>query len=471
MQQTQTITNGVGADWHAVARDHVVAMRAYFESGATQPIEWRLGQLKAIDRFLVEREADILRALAEDLGKPAMEGFAAEVGLTRMELKYTIKRLRKWMRPTRVPTPLVAQPGKSFIHHEPLGVVLIISPWNYPFQLLMAPLIGAIAAGNCAMLKPSEVATKTSALFAHWIPKYLDTSAVKVMQGAIPETTALLEQHWDHIFYTGNGTVARIIMQAAAKHLTPVTLELGGKSPCLVDEDADLDEAAKRIVFGKFYNAGQTCVAPDHVLVHDKVHDALINRMVTALREFFGDNPQNSADYGRIINERHHGRIVKLLNSGSTVVGGEHDVADRYIAPTILRDVSEDDPVMQEEIFGPVLPVLSVANMKSAIASVNRRDKPLALYIFSKNKAIQDEIIAHTSAGGTTVNHVWMHLAVPELPFGGVGPSGMGAYHGKASFEVFSHRRSILRKPSGLEPPIMYPPYTDWKLRLIRLFV
>ena len=318
------------------------------------------------------------------------------------------------------------------------------------------------------MIKPSEMAPNVSALLAKWLPRYLDPKAIQVMEGGVPETTALLREKWDHIFYTGNGRVGRIVMEAAAKHLTPVTLELGGKSPCIVDESADLDTTAKRIVHGKFVNAGQTCVAPDYVLVHDRVHDALINRMVSAIREFYGDDPQKSPDFARIIDERHHARLTRLLREADVVTGGETDLADRYIAPTILKNVKEDASVMQEEIFGPILPVISVPNIDSAIAFVNRRAKPLALYAFARNKDAQDRILAKTSAGGTTINHVWLHLSVPELPFGGVGESGMGAYHGRHSFETFSHRRSVLKKPTLADLPILFPPYAAWKLRWLK---
>jgi aldehyde dehydrogenase (NAD+) len=321
------------------------------------------------------------------------------------------------------------------------------------------------------MLKPSEVSSNVSSLIAQWLPKYLDPGAVKVMEGGIPETTALLRERWDHIFYTGNATVGRVIMAAAAKHLTPVTLELGGKSPCIVDESADLNAAAKRIVYGKFFNAGQTCVAPDYVLVHDHVHDALVSRMVSAIREFYGDDPKQSPDYARIINERHHARLTRLLDGGRVVTGGETEVSERYIAPTILKDVREDDAVMREEIFGPILPVLSVPSIESAIELVNRHAKPLALYVFSRDQVTQERVLARTSAGATTINHVWLHLGVPELPFGGVGESGMGAYRGRHSFETFSHRRAVLKKWSLPDPPILFPPYSDRKLRWIKKLV
>jgi acyl-CoA reductase-like NAD-dependent aldehyde dehydrogenase len=296
----------------------------------------------------------------------------------------------------------------------------------------------------------------------------MDRRAVAVVEGGVPETTALLEEKWDHIFYTGNGTVGSVVLQAAAKHLTPVTLELGGKSPCIVDETADLDSAAKRIVYGKFFNAGQTCVAPDYVLVHDEVHDALVNRMVSSIRELYGDEPKNSPDFARIINDRHHARLTRLLDGGDIVTGGETDSEQRYVAPTILRNVKEDDPVMQEEIFGPILPVISVAEVGEAIERVNRKPKPLALYFFSRNEEAQERVLRETSAGGTTVNHVWMHVGVSALPFGGVGASGMGSYHGRHSFETFSHKRGVLKKPTFGDLPLAFPPYTPWKRRWLR---
>jgi len=446
----------------------VGALRAYFETGATKPLSWRLSQLDALEHFLKEREQDILDALRADLGKPAAEAFGAEIGLTLSEIRLTRKKLASWMKPERVRTSLLAMPGRSYIYREPLGVTLIIAPWNYPFQLVVLPLIGAIAAGNCAVVKPSEISPNVSALIAKWLPKYLDRRAVQVVEGGVPETTALLREKWDHILYTGNGTVGRIVMEAAAKHLTPVTLELGGKSPCIVDESADLDVAAKRIVYGKFFNAGQTCVAPDYVLVHDHVHDALINRMVSMIREFYGDDPKQSPDFARIVNERHHARLTRLLGNTDVVTGGETDVSDRYIAPTILKNVKEDDAVMQEEIFGPILPVISVSSVESAIGFVNRHEKPLALYVFAGDEAAQDRVLSGTSAGGTVLNHVWLHLSVPELPFGGVGESGMGAYHGRQSFETFSHRRSVLKKPTLPDPPILFPPYSARKLHWLK---
>jgi aldehyde dehydrogenase (NAD+) len=449
----------------------VSSLRHHFASGATQSLSWRLSQLAALEHFLMEREADICDALQADLGKPATEAFASEIGLPISELRLVRRNLHRWMRPERVRTSLAAFPGRSYVYREPLGVTLIIGAWNYPLQLLLLPLIGAIAAGNCAVLKPSELAPKASALVAKWLPKYLDRRAVQVVEGGVPETTALLDQSWDHIFFTGSGAVARIVMEAAARHLTPVTLELGGKSPCIVDSSADLDTAAKRIVYGKFFNAGQTCVAPDYVLVHEEVHDSLVNRMVSAVREFYGDDPKQSRDFARIVDQRHHTRLTRLLDGGDVVTGGVVDASERYVAPTILRNVREDDAVMQEEIFGPILPVISVPSLDSAIAFVNRHPKPLALYLFSRDQDAQERVITRTSAGGTTLNHVWLHVGVPQLPFGGVGESGMGAYHGRHSFETFSHRRSVLKKPTFADLPLLFPPYSARKLRWIKKLV
>lgn len=446
----------------------VGALRRHFETGATKSLAWRRSQLDALEHLLLEREADFFAALRADLGKPTTEAFTSEIGVTLSELRFVRRNLRRWMRPERVRTSWVAMPGRSYIYREPLGVTLIIGAWNYPVQLVLLPLVGAIAAGNCVVLKPSEVSPNVAALLAKWVPKYLDPKAIQVVEGGVPETSALLREKWDHIFYTGNGKVGSIVMQAAAKHLTPVTLELGGKSPCIVDESADLDLAAKRIVYGKFFNAGQTCVAPDYVLVHEHVHDALLNRMVSAIREFYGDDPQQSPDYGRIVNERHHARLTSLLNGADVVAGGESDVSDRYIAPTLLKNVREDDVVMQEEIFGPILPVISISSIDSAIGYVSRRDKPLALYVFARDESVQNRVLAGTSAGGTTVNHIWLHLGVPELPFGGVGPSGMGSYHGRRSFETFSHQRAVLKKPTLPDPPLLVPPYSARKLRWIK---
>lgn len=443
-------------------------LRTTFNKGRTHSFAWRDRQLAGLHRMLREQEASILQALNTDVGKPELEGFMSEVAYCLGEVELARSKLKSWMKPERVSSPMVLQPGSSYIHKDPLGVVLIISPWNYPLGLLIAPLIGALAAGNCAVIKPSEVAAATSALVAELLPRYVDTEAVRVVEGAVEETTALLEQRFDHIFYTGNGRVGRLVMAAAAQHLTPVTLELGGKSPCIVDADVDLEVTLQRICWGKFANAGQTCVAPDYILAHRKIHDRLLEGLRRTVIDFYGDDPQKSSDFGRVVNERHHRRLMALMDSGEPVVGGQADEADRFIAPTVLKNVQPDSPAMADEIFGPILPVLTVESIQEAIEFVNARPKPLALYIFSNNKGVQDRVLTRTSSGGATVNHCWMHLANPALPFGGVGESGMGAYHGKASFDVFTHRKSVLRKSTYFDVKLTYPPFTADKKKWLR---
>jgi len=443
----------------------VARLRRAFDSGVTRPLEWRLSQLKQFAAMLRDNEPAMIEALRQDLGKPEFEAWIGEIGFLMGDVSYAIKHLPKWLKPRKVKTPLAAQPAKARVYSEPLGVVLIIAPWNYPIQLALAPLVGALAAGNCAVIKPSEVAPASSALMAKLIPKYFDRDAVVVVEGGVPETTTLLAQRFDHIFYTGNGTVGRIVMEAAAKHLTPVTLELGGKSPAIVDRDVDLDVAARRIVWGKFFNAGQTCVAPDYVLVHESMEQALIERLRATLRDFYGDDPKQSPNYARVVNKRHHARLSRLLDSGEKVVGGETDVESKYIAPTVLRNVDPGSPAMADEIFGPILPVLTVPDVDAAIRFINERPKPLALYVFTRDKDCAARVLERTSSGGACVNDAVSHLLPPELPFGGVGPSGMGAYHGKAGFDTFTHKKSVLDKPTYVDPSLRYPPYGSDKLK------
>lgn len=447
----------------------IKSLRHHYESGITKPVTYRLTQLKALLRFLQEQEAEILKALYEDLGKPAAESLSTEVGVVISELKMTIKHLPSWMKPKRVGSPLMVMPASSQIYPEPLGVVLIIAPWNYPLQLTLAPLIGAMAAGNCVVIKPSEVAPATSRLLAKVLPTYLDPASVQIMEGSVAETTALLAETFDHILYTGNGKVARIVMTAAAKHLTPVTLELGGKSPCIIDEFTDFTTVAKRLVWAKFSNAGQTCVAPDYVLVKETHESALLQALQQALKNFYGEDAKASRDYGRIINANHFQRLMKLIpDSGDIVVGGTGDEAKRYIAPTILRNVPANAPVMEDEIFGPILPVISVKNMEEAISFINARPKPLSLYIFSHNKKLQEHIITSTSSGSVAVNYPMMQYINPLLPFGGIGASGMGCYHGKYTFDTFTHYKSVLKKPFWGDVSFIYPPYGKAFIKLVR---
>lgn len=439
----------------------VESARQAFQTGRTRSYDWRLSQLKGLQRFLDERQDDILRALALDLGKPHFDALMSEILSMEMDIAHAKSQLRKWMKPERVGTSFLHQPGRSVIYKEPLGTVLIIAPWNYPLQLTLGPLIGALAAGNTAILKPSEVSPNTSNLIACYLKDYLDPDCVKVIEGGVAETTELLKQKFDHIFYTGNGTVGRIVMRAAAENLTPVTLELGGKSPCIVDDDVDLKTTARRIVWGKFFNCGQTCVAPDHILVHQNLHDELVQAMVKAIQEFYGENPQQSKEYSRIVNERHFQRLMGLLDSGGYIVcGGSGDQADRYLAPTIVTHAPPDSALWKEEIFGPILPVLSVPDIDSALEHVGRGEKPLALYIFSKNEQTQKRVLEHSSSGGAMINHSLLHYISTDLPFGGVGESGMGSCHGKASFDTFTHRKSVMLKPFKLDLTLLYPNYS-----------
>ncbi|MBL4848641.1 MAG: aldehyde dehydrogenase family protein [Planctomycetes bacterium] len=451
-----------------LAADALTPLRAAFERGKTRPLAFRRQQLEALRRLITENEERFFEALAKDLGKPTVEAYASELAFILEDISYTLKHLKEWARPEKVKTPLVHAIGRSEILREPLGVVLVIGPWNYPVQLVFAPLVGAISAGNCTVLKPSEMTPACSDLIAELVPKYLDPEVVRVVEGGIPETSALLEERWDYIFFTGSTMVGRIVYLAAAKHLTPVTLELGGKSPCIVDATCDLQTTARRIVWGKFFNAGQTCVAPDYVLCHEKTEGPLLEAMRAAVTEFYGADPKASPDFGRIVNERHHERLVGLLGDAKPVVGGDHDVSQRYLAPTILSGVSAEDPIMQEEIFGPILPVLTVGSIDEAIEFVNAREKPLALYVFTSDNSNADRVLARTSSGGACVNETLAHLAVPELPFGGVGGSGLGAYHGSHSFETFSHRKSVLRRKTWPDLKLRYPPY-EGKLGKIRM--
>ena len=455
------------------ALEHIRAtltqLRATFESGRTRSYAWRARQLEGLIALLVENEARILQVLQDDVGKTQLDAWTAEIADTKTGLVYLQKKLRRYMKPERASTPLAFLPGKSLIVSEPLGVVLVISAWNYPLSLAITPLAGALAAGNCAVVKPSEIAPHTSALLAELLPKYLDAEAVQVIEGGVAETTELLAQRFDHIFYTGSTAVGRVIMTAAAKHLTPVTLELGGKSPCIIDEKTDLAVVARRVAWGKFYTTGQTCIAPDYVLCHAAVHDAFVAQLVATIREFWGEDPKASPDYGRVVNARHYQRLMGLLpGSGNIRCGGSGDEAERYIAPTVLTDVPSDSKVMGEEIFGPILPVLKVDSMEAAIRFINERPKPLALYLFSSDERSYEAFVAGTSSGALVQNHCLMHFAVPGLPFGGVGDSGMGAYHGRHSFDTFSHKKAVLKKPTALDAPIMYPPYNESKKTWIK---
>ncbi|MFE0192078.1 aldehyde dehydrogenase family protein [Streptomyces sp. NPDC058989] len=424
-------------------------LRATFATRRTASPDWRRGQLTALRTLLTDHRDDLLAALATDLGKGPEEAYRTEIGFTVNEIDHTLDRLDDWLAPRPAELPERLLPATARVVREPLGVVLVIAPWNYPLQLALAPLVGALAAGNCVVVKPSELAPATSAAIARLLPRYLDAEAVTVVEGAVPETTALLAQRFDHIFYTGNGAVGRIVMAAAARHLTPVTLELGGKSPVVLDAGTDLAAAARRLVAGKFLNAGQTCVAPDYVLAIGETARAVEPHLAEAVREAYGTDPATAPEYGRIVNERHFDRLTALLDSGRTVVGGSHDRATRYLAPTVLAEVSPDAPVMQEEIFGPVLPIVPVPDLDAAIAFINDRDKPLALYAFTDSDDTKNRLLTETSSGALTFGLPVAHLTAPDLPFGGVGESGMGRYHGEYSLDTFSHTKAVLDKPLG----------------------
>ncbi|MGH9274926.1 MAG: aldehyde dehydrogenase family protein [Acidimicrobiales bacterium] len=445
-------------------------LRATFESGRTRSLAWRQEQLAGLRRMVEEGDAELVEALRQDLGRPAMEAFVADIGHVKGELRHIAKHVERWMRPSKVRVPVTVAPAKGWVQPEPLGVALVIAPWNYPIQLLLEPMAAALAAGNCVLAKPSEMAPACSAVLARLIPRYLDNDAVVLVEGGVAETTALLAERWDHIFFTGSTAVGRVIAEAAAKHLTPTVLELGGKSPTYVHASADLEVAARRIAWGKFLNAGQTCIAPDYVLVDRQVRDSLVDKLNAQIGVFYGSDPQASASFGRIVNARHLGRLKGLLDkgAGTLVTGGTFDDSERFLAPTITVDPSPESAIMQEEIFGPILPIVAVDGTEAAKAFINARPKPLALYVFANDSAVVDSVVDGTSSGGVCINQTLMHLLPPDLPFGGVGDSGMGAYHGKAGFDVFSHRKSVLRKPVKPDLKLLYPPYKGRVERLVR---
>ena len=442
--------------------------RAYFAGGGTLPVPARIRALERLEQALLAHEEDLYQALRADLGKSRTESYLCEVGLTLSELRYVRRHVKAWSR-RRPALPSLAQlPGRCFLQPEPYGVVLILSPWNYPVLLTLEPLIGALAAGNCAVVKPSAYSPNTSAVLSALIEEALPQEHAAVIQGGRQENQALLGQKFDYIFFTGSVSVGQEVMAQAATHLTPVTLELGGKSPCIVDGTADLALAARRIVFGKFLNCGQTCVAPDYLLVQREKKDALLAQIAREIARMYGEHPLESPDYGKIINEKHFRRLLGLLDSDKLVLGGERDPAALRIAPTILDNVTGEDPVMQEEIFGPILPVLPVDSLEEAIAFVRERPRPLALYLFTSSREAERRVFSQLSFGGGCVNDTILHLASSHLPFGGVGDSGMGAYHGKYSFLTFSHEKGILKTSTRLDVPLRYPPYTVRKERWAR---
>ena len=441
--------------------------RRFFGTGKTRDLDFRIGQLRVLEKLVSQNEDAICDGLKGDMNKSKFEAYVGELGILMNEITYAAGHLRSWAKPQRVRTPLIHFPATSRIHSEPLGVVLIIGPWNYPVQLLLTPLVGAMAAGNCAILKPSRHAPHTSEVIARLIGQSFDPAYVAVAAGGADTSQTLLEEKFDYIFFTGGPAVGKIVAAAAAKHLTPTTLELGGKSPCIVDRDAQLDVAARRITWGKFFNAGQTCVAPDYLLVDKTVKDPLLERIRGSVTEFYGTDPRMSPDYARIVNQRHFERLVNLLDQGDIVIGGDTDPSENYIGPTVIDNVSLDHKIMEDEIFGPILPVISYSDLGECISIVNRAPKPLSLYFFSGNRANRERVLSETSSGGGTINDTVLHLSTQTLPFGGVGQSGYGKYHGKASFDTFSNKRSILHRAFAFDLPLRYPPYGN-KLSLVK---
>ena len=443
--------------------------RDFFATGKTRDILCRLQQLAQLKEVISANQDNILKALKADLNKPELEGYFDIIAVIQ-EIDLASKQLKKWSRPQKVKSDLQQFPSRAFIYPEPLGVVLIIGPWNYPFSLVLSPLVGAIAAGNCAILKPSELAPQTSKIVTEIINNTFETSFIAVVEGGVNVSQELLQQKFDHIFFTGGTRIGKIVMKAAAEHLTPVTLELGGKSPCLVDTEINLKETAKRITWGKFINAGQTCIAPDYLLVQESIKDDQIQEIKSCIQTFYGENPDQSPDYARIISQNQFERLVSLLPGGKIICGGESNKDDLYIAPTLLDEVSLTTPLMEEEIFGPILPILTYDSFDNAIRFVNSRPKPLALYLFSDNNQKQQEVLKSTSSGGVCFNDTIMHVAVSSLPFGGVGDSGMGAYHGQASFATFSHYKSVLKKGFRFDLNWRYAPYANKLANFKKMF-
>ena len=446
------------ADW---ATNAVARQRAFFESGATRSYEFRLQQLKQLKAAMLKYADEVEAALKADIGRPALEAYV-EMSTAMEELNHTLKHLKKWMQPKKVGTPLLAQPGRSRIEYTAQGVVFIMGPYNYPFVLCIQPLIGALAAGNTVIMKPSSLNPQTAKVMEKMAQEFFSPDLFQIFLGSTEVTDALLEEQFDHIFFTGSPRVGRIVMAKAAKYLTPVTLELGGKSPTIVHSDAKLDIAAKRILAGKFMNVGQTCIAPDHLFVHASVKDAFERTLVETLKTFYGNDPQKSPDLGRMINGRHFERVKALIDPAKVLAGGQTDAKELYIAPTLLKNVTMDDAVMKEELFAPVLPIISYTSLSEVYQHVKKLSShPLALYLFTESRDVEQEVLANIQFGGGCINNTLMHIANANLPFGGVGESGMGAYHGHRSFLAFSHQRSVLKSATLFDPPIRYAPYKD----------
>lgn len=444
--------------------------KKYFLTRATYSIDFRINQLRKLKYLIEKNESNICNALMKDLGKCEFESYVSEISFVISELNYIINNLRTWCKDNKVKTPITSLPGKSYIVKEPYGSVLVIGPWNYPFHLIFSPIIGAIAAGNCVVVKPSELSPNISALITNIINKNFNPCYIYSAEGGIEETTSLLSLKWDYIFFTGSVNVGKVVMEAASKNLTPLTLELGGKSPCIVDKDSDLLVSAKRIVWGKFFNTGQTCIAPDYLFIHKDIVKKFIPLLIKYIKNFYGENAINSSHYGRIINDKHFDRLTSYFKDGNIIYGGETSKENLYISPTLIVGTKTNSPLMSEEIFGPILPILQFSNLNEIIYFINNRPKPLALYYFSKNENNISKIIKETSSGGVCINETLSQINTHYLPFGGVGTSGMGKYHGKWSYETFTHHKSVMKRSFLLDLKIKYPPY-NLPAKNIRKFI
>ena len=449
----------------------VASQREFFASGKTFDIAFRKQALKSLRDSILRHEQELLEAIQADLGKSSTEAYMCEVGLTLSTIRYTLKHINQWARTRRMPTPLTNFHSRSMIVQEPYGVVLVMSPWNYPVLLSLEPLIGAIAAGNTVVLKPSAYSANTSNIIAQVLEETFDSAYVSVIKGGREANQSLLEEKFDYIFFTGGVNVGKLVMQKASAHLTPITLELGGKSPCIVERSADLQIATRRIVFGKFLNCGQTCIAPDYILVEKTIHDEFVKHLIKELTLMYGEDILTNPNYGKIINRKHYDRLLGLITQQKIVFGGKHDEETLRIEPTILDHVTSDDAVMQEEIFGPLLPILSVSDMDEAYHFVQSRPHPLALYLFTNNAGVEKRFLTQVPFGGGCINDTIIHIATKNLPFGGIGNSGMGRYHGKYTFDTFSHEKSVVKKYTWLDLHMRYQPYTTWKEKLIRFFL
>lgn len=451
-------------------KDIFSSKRKFFDEGNTKSYDFRIEQLKKLKSTIKKYEKDISDALYKDLHKSRFESYTSEIGLIYEEINYTIKHLKKWMKPKRIKDIISTMPSKSYIYPEPLGVVLIVGPWNYPFQLILAPLIGAIAAGNCVIVKPSNQSVNTSSVIGKISEEIFSEEYISVIQGPGSTVVASLIENYsfNHIFFTGSPKIGKEILQLASYSLTPVTLELGGKSPAIVHKDANLELAAKRIVSGKYYNAGQTCIAPDYLLVHEDIKAELIENLIKHIKELYGENPKDSEDYGRIINKKRFTTLINYINDVGIIFGGDRDMDDLYIEPTILECKDINSSIMKEEIFGPLLPILTYKEIEEVIDIVRNNRYPLALYLFTGDKEIEKYIIDRVEFGGGCINNSLVHILNPRMPFGGVGKSGMGSYHGKYTFDTFTHHKSILKSHNTIDVPLRYPPYEDKKLDLVK---